>query len=345
MSEQIERMRHEDVPETAALVAARQRALRAQSPALPAAYEDPAAVAPLIERLLGRPRTDARVARAGGRVTGFLVGARLAPSPFSRFAGFLAPRSVAIAAHGHAAAGPDPVETYRRLYAAAAGAWVRAGYFEHGVEVIAGDEGAGAAWFSLGFGQSLTLMARPVTPPSPASGRPPPAMTEVHRAGVEDVDVVMGLVAGLAQYHAQPPMLLPDIAETRDDWRDFKLGCLADADCADWVAYQGGQAVGLQSFHPPHFDELLRPERATYLFEGYTEPEARGRGVGELLLGHALAHAHERGHEWCTLHVLSANVGGRRFWSRQGFHALSHRLVRRVDERIAWADGSSVAQD
>src|SRR5687768_3697801 len=62
------------------------------------------------------------------------------------------------------AAGPEPYELYRQMYAALAPHFLQHGAFIHDIELHAGDETAMRAWVSLGFGQISTLAARDTTP-------------------------------------------------------------------------------------------------------------------------------------------------------------------------------------
>jgi GNAT superfamily N-acetyltransferase len=62
-------------------------------------------------------------------------------------------------------------------------------------------------------------------------------------------------------------------------------------------------------------------------------------GVGAALLAASMEWARERGYEWCLLNFLPANILAARFWTRSGFEPLGYRMIRVVDERIAWARG------
>lgn len=71
-------------------------------------------------------------------------------------------------------------------------------------------------------------------------------------------------------------------------------------------------------------------------------PEARGRGLGRVLLAEVEALARTAGSPWLYLAVLEANPKGRAFWEREGFEATGvsrddadtghriHRLAKRL---------------
>ena len=323
----------------ATLLAARHRADRTQQPRLPRDAED-IAVARAAVQAAREPTTpelwdtSGVVALRGGRVAGYLLGSIALPPPTSGLALFLRPRSVRIVTAGHAVDTDGGPDLYRELYAAAAPRWLAAGCFSHYIEVPAADRHALETWFSLGFGQE---MARGLRDTGPVPALSVPAGTQIHLAGAEDIEVVMRLARANLRHHAGPPIFSPYFAETAPAMRKQQQELLADPANAHWLAYRDGEAVGMQTYVPPR-PGLTTPERSIHLQHGYTAAFARG-GVGAALLQHAMAWAHDAGHAHCTVNWMTANLLGARFWQRNGFRPLTQRLVRRLDERIAWAQG------
>jgi GNAT superfamily N-acetyltransferase len=162
---------------------------------------------------------------------------------------------------------------------------------------------------------------------------------EIHRAGIEDIEVVLKLSDDLARHHNASPNFLPYLPETAAAQRAYQIELLEDPANPHFIAYRGGEPVGMQTFHAPDIQDLARPEKSVYLFTGITVPGGRGGGVGTALLRHAMDWARGQGYERCALHYFTANLSGARFWTRSGFRPLTERMVRRVDERIAWATG------
>lgn len=115
------------------------------------------------------------------------------------------------------------------------------------------------------------------------------------------------------------------------------------------AAYHDGQLLGLTGFHHDgqhlqdfHFDDFQREfglfmgviryysmvvfEREspsdTLLMDGIAvHPDARGRGVGTLLLQHLFDFAREKGYKAIKLSVIDTNPGARRLYERMGFEA------------------------
>ncbi|MEP6871127.1 MAG: GNAT family N-acetyltransferase, partial [Anaerolineaceae bacterium] len=230
--------------------------------------------------------------------------------------------------------GIDTTDAYRRMYAALAGEWVRCGFFCHAINVPAGNAQVQEAWVSLGFGRKTTAAVRSTAPVETSST----GLVDVHRASAEDIDVVVALERTLARHHAGPPIFWPDLRETDDSSRHHQLELIADPASAYFVAYEGGRATGMQTFvRPGYTPRIVDPDSTVYLYEGVVEPDARGSGLGTGMLSHSMAWAREQGYANCCLHFASDNPSGAPFWLGQGFVPVEHTMVRRVDERIAWA--------
>ena len=93
---------------------------------------------------------------------------------------------------------------------------------------------------------------------------------------------------------------------------------LATPGNAQWFAYQGDEALGYLGVTPSSQDActIIRDPGTLSIVKAYTLPGARGKGVGNALLSHALAWGREQGFERCSVDYESANPPARRFWGR-----------------------------
>jgi GNAT superfamily N-acetyltransferase len=323
----------------AALLAERQRAERLLIHALPQQYEQVDVARSLIEQTLSP--ADPRLAPAGvaalrdRRLAGYLLGTRLLIAPGTFRSLFYETRSVNIGLAGCAVDPAEGGETLRALYAALAPRWLADGCFAHYVEAPSADPRLVEAWFSLGFGQNQVHGLRDTGPVADART---PAGLEIHQAGAEDLGEIVPLVVALNKYHAQPPMFQVYFSDTDADARLDHERLLADPINSHFLAYRDGRTVGLQVYTAPT-PGLHTLDKSIYLRQGYSEAEARGGGVGSAMLGRGMAWAREQGYEHCSVSWLSNNLLGARFWQARGFRPIGYRLLRRVDERIAWAHG------
>jgi GNAT superfamily N-acetyltransferase len=318
------------------LLAARHRADRQRQSELPARFEEPEHTRKAVEGALRGRGSQGVVALRDGRVVGYLLGSQALPPPTSVFALFMRPRSIRIGYPGHAVDPDGGIEIYRAMYAALATRWTAAGWFSHYVDLAPGDPIANEAWCSLGFGRDIVAAVRDT---GPVEGRSVAAGIEFRQAGTEDIEEVLRLTTALLRYHAGPPIFFPYLPETESEGRGMQHGMLSNPACATWLAYRDGRALAVQTFEPPQdmINEMQQPDLPSiYLFQGYTETDDRGGGVGTALLSHTMAWARDAGYERCALHFMSANLAGARFWQGHGFRPIEYRMHRHVDERIAW---------
>lgn len=325
-----------DIPACGKLLAARHGRDAARVPALEPRLLDPDFATERLAEGLPNPRLDSAVAVQDGAVVGFLFGERMLLPPDYYASLYIEHHSAVIPVTGHAvAAHVDATVVYRDLYAYLAERWIAVGFFAHSVSVVAGDAETQEAWLSLGFGRKTTAAVRPTVP---VELRPSGVSIEVHEASLEDIEVVQKLEHALAVHHASPPMFWPYLRETDASFRHHQAELLEDPKSAYFVAYDGESALGMQTFVVPGFTPpIVKQDHTVYLYEGVVDVAVRGAGVGHQLLSRGMEWARQQGYEHCCLHFASDNPSGAPFWLGQGFVPVEHTMVRRIDERIAWA--------
>ena len=337
MSLKIEPFGNEHLDVAAALLAARHRADRAREPDLPVRFEDPAEVRPLLKEATSGAKVVGTVALRDGEVVGYLVG-RVNIEP-----GLPNGRAAWVDYAGHAALGPDRVDTYRALYAAVAPRWLAAGCFSHAIHLPGADREALQAWFALGFGRQHTRGLRDT---APVAGVRAPAGVEVHEAGEEDIEPLTRMERGLALHHAASPVFALVFSDDPEQWRRQAAQVLSDPAYRCLLALRDGDTLGMFVLSPVRpYALMVTPDGAAHITSAYTETLSRGSGVGALLLETALARARDDGAVHCTVSWWPANLSAARFWEGNGFRPILQRLVRDVDPRIAWARPASEGSD
>lgn len=322
----------------AKLLSERQRAVRAQIPALPAAYEDPAAARDALERLLDNRDCTALAAVADGQVTGYLVGRRQLSPETTIMAIKFDQRAMVVPFAGFAASPGNEESVLRELYATAAAAWVDEGFFAHYVTTALLPD-AVAPWFSLGFGQRVVHGVRPFPDSPRGEAAIDPIDATMRRAGPDDVGAVHDLIEDLMRHHAPSPIFMPFLPEAVKSERDEIAGWLSDPAVAYFLAEVAGEPVGVIGMHPADafVDDLRRPDRSAYLYIGHMRTGTRGQGLGTRLVDVGLAWAHASEYLACVVGWYSAGSLASRFWPNRGFVPVTTRLERRVDDRVAWA--------
>jgi len=302
----------------AALLAERHRRHRLAQPLLSEAFEDPAVARVELEGAWRADGCSGAVALRGGRLVGYLIGARRSGAMWGESAWVETP--------GHAA---EEAETVRDLYGAAAAVWVESGATRHYALVPATDPTLLDAWFRLGFGQQQGLGIREV----PGEGAPLPEGVTARRAEPDDVDTVMQLDI-LGAFQAGPPTFAPTTPPDPAELRAEVEGELVDEDSPLFVAELDGRAVGLASAAPVSYSSLhgglARPEGAGILGYAAVLPEARGSGAGLALTEAVYAWCRERGFGTVVVDWRVTNLLSSRFWPSRGFRTSFLRLYRSI---------------
>ena len=303
---------------------------------LPRRFSVASACSSLLGSLFSDRHTDAVVALdRDGQLVGYLAGQRQLYAPEAFASVYAEPRSVGIALHGHAvAADADATEVYTAMYAALAARWSADGLWTHTVSIPTGVPEVAEAWVELGFGRKSTCAVRSAQATPPAAN---PDLS-VRRLGTGDDAVMARFHRQLSGFQTESPMFWPYLSETDAAVAKVRQDLMGGGDAACFVAGAEGAEQGMLLFTRPVFlSPLLTPESGIYLWEAFVDEHARGAGVGETLLAHALEWMAGQGLGWCALHYVAANPLGGPFWRRQGFRPLEQTLRRVLDDRVAWA--------
>jgi GNAT superfamily N-acetyltransferase len=238
------------------------------------------------------------------------------------------------------APGQSP-ELARDLYAALAKDWVGAGCFTHITLLPASDPAMLQAWYALSFGieQVYGLAALPRLDLSFA---PPPPSVEIRRAAPADRETLASMYDLIWRTNVASPVWGQHLPERDAELRLAYGDLVEDPQATVWLAFADGEPAGFQCYFPgePGDEDLLIPPHCTVLEVAGTHPRSRRRGIGSALTRYGLANALASGSQVCLADWRSANLLASRFWPSQGFRPTAYRLARRIDTRIAWANGS-----
>jgi ribosomal protein S18 acetylase RimI-like enzyme len=321
------------LPNAGELLARSHQRDRISRPELAVRFEDPVVAARAVEVAWRAPWTSGVAAFEGGRMTSFLIG-ELTVADMAR------ERSASIRRSGHAGDPAIDPRLLQHLYAAAAPVWLSAGCFSHDVTVPASDSAALRAWFGVGFGLEQAWGLRALTDADLADADDPGDLT-LRRAKPSDRDAFVELSPLIARQYTRAPTWTAIPPEVFADRRENFAEVLADPAMTIWLACRGDRIVGFQLYwrQPAADDALHLPDSCIDLNVGATVEDERGRGVGRLLTQRGLAAAREAGYDWCIADWRTSNLLASRFWPNRGFREVVYRLRRRIDGRIAWANG------
>ena len=318
--------------EAAALLARRHAVDRLALPALPVTGESPAAASAALEAAWSRPGASGAAALHDGQLRGYVFGDRAIDTLRGRTA-WVRPAGQALAP------GQDP-ELLRDLYAVAGAGWVAQGVFDHYVQMPVADMPAIEQWFHLSFGlEQIHAVADldAVNLEAPAL----PAEVVVRPATPADAPYLEALAPVIRRHQAAAPVWGAALPEDTPEVLAGYRGLPSDPTARVWLALRGDEPLGFQAYYltEPGPSDLLTPEASWELSVGGTVPAARGLGVARALTAAGFAAARAAGCRYVLADWRSTNLLASRFWPRVGFTPVLYRLVRRVDERAAWATG------
>ncbi len=287
------------VEAAARLVAQGVGGLRRVEPLVPEAWEDPAAVARAVARLVEQ-------------------GAGLAVEDDGELVAFQA--AVILDGHGgrwaytpdvgHAALGPSSSRLRERLYTQLADGWLRAACPEHAITIPAHDAETQATMARLGFGLYVIDLIGPL---NPIDAGPLPEGVTIRRAGPDDAAAVADLDAALWRHLGASPIFLRPARALSPELVRRDLG---DSATAVMLAERGGRAVAHLRIGPCSTDVamLVRDPSTASVTAAFTREELRGTSIASHLLDAALAWARERGYaRWAVDHESANREGGRFF--------------------------------
>jgi hypothetical protein len=186
--------------------------------------------------------------------------------------------------------------------------------------------------------------------------RDEPDGLSIRRAGKGDEEYLGSVAYVMTGALTSAPYWLPVTPESRIAWKERWGSRANDENWMVWMALEkdtrstpqsgsAGRAVGTVAFlleHPTPLEkdaelQMLGSARTVTLGTAVTRPEARGRGVADILTWRGLEQAREMGFEVCLVNWIGPNLLASRYWPRFGFQPAAYRLAKQVHPQIARA--------
>jgi len=335
--------RSEMIPEAGKLLAKRHICNRQVLPLLPARFEDPQAASKAVEHLWQSKFRTGYPAFCNGELLAYLIG-DFEDQPWAR--------SGYVYLSGYGLAGGASVAILQDLYALLGEDWVRRGIFSHNLYISAADHDVIQGMFEIGFGQERVdalLDLRTLEIPSLDE----PEGMIIRRGGKGDEEHLGSVAYVMINVLTSAPYWLPISPESSIAWKE-RWGSRADNE--DWMVWMAletdgqsspAKALGTAAFlleHPNPLEQdaelqMLGSARTVTLGTAVTRPEARGRGVANILTWRGLEQARGMGFEVCLVNWVGPNLLASRYWPRFGFQPAAYRLSKQIHSQIAWARG------
>lgn len=319
------------IQDAAILLANRQQKERQKLPELPAKFEDPAYALKALEAEWSKSNTKGFAALEDEKLVAYVIG----NTSVDNFRG----RSGFVNYPGMAIADNQSEELYRVLYTLVAEEWVNKGYFNHFVFVPAGNQAVIESWFKLGFTYQqvyslLDLRTKEINVK-------PNEKIKIRKGVKTDSDELRNVAEWISIHQAKAPAWSPTMPEDLEEIREGYSEIVTDEEASIWFAIENDRIVGLEAFWPLEASEnnMIIPDNCIELKVGATKADKRKLGIGTMLTSYCLDEVKAMGYDYCLTDWYMLNLLSSTFWPKMGFKPVMHRLTRKVDSRIAWADG------
>ncbi len=154
-----------------------------------------------------------------------------------------------------------------------------------------------------------------------------PSPFQIRQGTEDDVDIILGLIKGLAEYE----QLSHEVTATPQKLRETLFGPKPAAEVL--IGYSGDELAGFALFFQTYSTFLGRP--GLYLEDLFVRSEWRNRGLGRQFLRHLAGTAVERGYGRMDWSVLDWNDSAIRFYRKLGARTMDDwKLCRLTGEAL-----------
>jgi len=302
------------VQESAELWLSRYRATRGTLKVLPEMWgTDPSHIRAFIESHV--EDRSAYIAECGGELAGYMA--------FDAFT-FHGERTAFCPIMGHASVDAMRATVYRKMYGIISGLWVGDGALSHIFTYYSCDDVLRDAFYGLGFGlYAVDCFGLP----EPEDG---PRRASIREGTEEDLPELIRLVEDSRLFYREPPTFL--VTEKKDE--KYFRNLLDEGNGQVFFAEDGGRMVGFIYIRRNTMDDAITlTPRGVGIVSAYLEASARGRNIGDLLLGRVVEWCRENDVSCVHVDYESANPYACVFWPRH-FTQVLHSAKRRVNQDI-----------
>jgi len=246
-------------------------------------------------------------------------------------------RHIVVDYHSFASSSEVHPRLLRHLYAEAGRDWVKNGYFTHLIFAPLGQQEIVFQWLdqSFAFNQKYAVL-----PFDEYVKNNAPSKLSFRKATTGDEELLRGMAGWNSFHQANAPSWNPVTNEIFEGLKEGYSELPADDEAITYLTEKDGKAVGFQVYYRTGIGSALTgPANCVELSASAVHPDMRGAGIGKAMTDYCFRELMELGYEHCYLDWHSPNILASQFWPNLGFKPFMARMVRKVDERISWANG------
>jgi ribosomal protein S18 acetylase RimI-like enzyme len=320
------------VPAMADILAKRHQVERSRYSFLPQRFEEAEETEALLRKEMDKPYVSGIVALRNDEVIGYMLYEFKEDAKKGRHINIEYPW-VAIAEGAHP-------RLLRLMYAEAGSEWVAGGYFQHIIYVPIGDERLVYEWLDQGFRFEQRYGMLDIQSYEPKANEDEKAGLSIRRIADSDTELLKRMSRWNSIHQATAPSWNPITKELLEEIKSGYAELVTDEEAIVLIGEMEGVPAGFHVYYEADSTvNMFTPERTVELPAASTNPEYRGRGIGKALADASHASLKEMGYAYTLADWHTPNHLASYFWPKLGYQTFMIRMVRTVDNRIAWAHG------
>jgi ribosomal protein S18 acetylase RimI-like enzyme len=225
-------------------------------------------------------------------------------------------------------------ELIRQLYAGASELWLEYGCFKHFVMTPLGDIRYADAFQRLCFSIEQVHGVMDMNTYTYFKETPDISIRTVNES---DKETMGDLSQIIFSYQTLSPTYAPALPEVVMEIKEGYKKIVDDNEAIVILAEIDSKAIGFQAYWPQS-NGLMSPDNAVELSISGVLPSKMGEGIGTKLMNEGYKIMKNKGYQYMVTDWRVANLASSTFWPKCGFQPVIYRMVRNIDERIAWAN-------
>ncbi|MGE6489477.1 GNAT family N-acetyltransferase [Paenisporosarcina sp. NPDC076898] len=316
----------------ATLLAKRHQVERNHYPFLPKRYEQPKETERLLREIGEKPYVSGIVAIRDEQVIGYMLYEFKEDAKTGRHITIDYP-CLAIAEDAHP-------RLIRLMYAEAGAEWIAGGYFQHIVYVPIGYDRLVYEWLEQGFRFEQKYAILDLQNYEPKAKLTEINSITIRRLAENDTEMLKSMSRWNSIHQAAAPSWNPITKESLQEVKSGYAALAKDEEAIVVIGEHEGTPVGFHVYYEADTSSnMYTPAQTVDLPAASTNPQYRGRGVGKALADTSHAQLKEMGYRYALADWHTPNHLASYFWPKLGYQPFMIRMVRTVDNRIAWAHG------
>jgi len=225
-------------------------------------------------------------------------------------------------------------EIIRELYTRVSVLWLEQGCFSHHTFIPLGNQMYFEAFQRLSFSLDHVYGIMNMEDYKPFKSL---SDAEIRLANKNDSEIMGNMSSIIFSALNSSPTFLPVVPEIIMKVNHGYKSLVEDNDSTILIAEKDTKELGFQVYDPITPD-LMAPDDGVELSIAGTYSSQRGRGVGKKLMNEGFRIMKEKGYNNIISDWKISNLSASTFWPKCGFKPIAYRMVRSIDNNVAWAN-------